>query len=65
MMSCAILEIIMKFFDLHFIKKTTKTAKKRTKFIDSYQESLNKLGREQLKSLLEKGIELQPISLAH
>ncbi|MBP9815212.1 MAG: hypothetical protein KBC63_02715 [Candidatus Levybacteria bacterium] len=32
---------------------------------DSYQDSLNKLGKEQLKSLLERGIQLQSVNLAH
>ncbi len=54
----------MNIFDFHFMKKEARTARKKS-ILDSYQESLNKLGREQLKSLLERGIELQQMSLAH
>lgn len=56
----------MKIFNSLFSYTVQKHKKnKKVSFVDAYQESLNKLGREQLKSLLEKGIELQPISLAH
>jgi hypothetical protein len=48
---------------------TSKSRQKRvfanTRPTDSYQDSLNKMGKEQLKSLLERGIQLQSVNLAH
>lgn len=49
----------MKFFSV--INKKQKKAKRNS--VDRYQATLDEFGREQFKKLIEKGIQIQLVSL--
>ncbi len=55
----------MKLFGIITSKSRQKKVFANARPTDSYQDSLNKMGKEQLKSLLERGIQLQSVNLVH
>ncbi len=44
-------------------KARKKTAPREGHFIDAYQESLNRLGREQLSKIVNRGVEMPGMAL--